>query len=42
MSVAAAIRAGRAFVELGARDEKFHRAMSNAEKRLNSFAASVG
>lgn len=42
MSVAAAIRAGRAFVELGARDEKFHKAMSNAEKRLNAFAASVG
>lgn len=42
MSVAAAIRAGRAFVELGARDEKFHKAMSNAEKRLNAFATSVG
>jgi hypothetical protein len=42
MSVAQAVRAGRAFVELGARDEKFVKSMSNAEKRLNAFAASVG
>lgn len=37
----AAIRAGRAFVELGAKDGAFKKAMTDAEKRLNKFAKNV-
>jgi hypothetical protein len=36
-----AIRAGRAFVELGVKDAKFKKGMGDAEKRMNAFASGV-